>query len=116
MMPEELIFKIVGAAEWELAIADGVFRGAEIDLSDGYIHFSSAAQVAETAAQHFAGRDDLILVAIDATRLGDSLKWEPSRGGDLFPHFYGELDLEFVNDARPLLIGDDGVHQFDGMV
>ena len=114
-MPENLIFKIVSEAEWNQAVASGVFRGAEIDLSDGYIHFSTSAQVAETAAKHFVGRRDLLLFAIDANQLGDALKWEPSRGGDLFPHLYGELDLDLVKDARPLPIGENGEHRFDGM-
>ena len=114
-MPENLIFKIVSEAEWNQAVASGVFRGAEIDLSDGYIHFSTSAQVGETASKHFSGRRDLLLVAIDATQLGDALKWEPSRGGDLFPHLYGELDLDLVKDARPLPIGENGEHRFDGM-
>ena len=115
-MPENLIFKIVSEAEWERAVANGVFRGAEIDLSDGYIHFSTSAQVAETASKHFAGRTDLLLVAVNATQLGAALNWEPSRGGDLFPHLYGELNLELVKDARPLPVGENGEHRFDGMV
>ena len=114
-MPENLIFKIVSEAQWARAVAQGVFRGAEIDLSDGYIHFSTSAQVAETATKHFAGRRDLWLVAVSASQLGDALKWEPSRGGDLFPHLYGELNLDLVKDARPLPIGENGEHRFDGL-
>jgi len=96
-----LIYKIVSQSEWALAEAAGVFMGAEIDLADVYIHFSSESQVAETAAKHFAGRDDLLLVAVDATAVGDALKWEPSRGGDLFPHLYAPLKLsDVVSVAR----------------
>ncbi len=85
---------------WREAARDGVFRGAPIDLADGYIHFSTAAQVAETAARHFAGATDLVLVAVDAAALGDALRWEPSRGGALFPHLYGTLPLSAVHSRR----------------
>jgi uncharacterized protein (DUF952 family) len=106
-----LIYKIAPAALWREAEARGVFTGAPVDLSDGYIHFSTAAQARETAARHFAGQQDLLLVAVDAGRLGD-LRWEPSRGGDLFPHLYGPLDLAAVAWAKPLPLGDDGAHVF----
>ena len=76
------IYKIVPAALWREAQSAGIFRGAPVDLADGFIHFSTAAQVTETAAKHFAGQDDLLLLRVDAGRLGDALKWEPSRGGD----------------------------------
>ena len=88
-----LIFKIVSSMEWRAAEAGGVFRGAAVDRADGYIHFSTAGQVRETAARHFAGQDDLVLVAVDAAALGPALTWEPSRGGALFPHLYGDLPL-----------------------
>src|SRR5262245_56427142 len=80
------IYKICDTALWREAERVGVFRGAPIDVKDGFIHFSSAAQVAETAARHFSGADGLLLIAVDAVALGDKLVWEPSRGGDLFPH------------------------------
>ena len=99
------IYKICDIALWRAAERAGVFEGAEVDVRDGFIHFSSAKQVAETAAKHFAGATDLMLVAIDADALGDALKWELSRGGDLFPHLYGTLPLSAVLWAKPLPLG-----------
>jgi len=87
-----MIYKILPRTEWDAAVAAGAFAGSAVDLADGYIHFSTAAQVHETAAKHFAGQTDLVLVAIDPATLGDALKWEPSRGGALFPHLYAPLD------------------------
>jgi uncharacterized protein (DUF952 family) len=107
-----LIYKICPAALWRQAEAQGVFRGAPVDLADGYIHFSTAAQVADTAAKHFAGQRDLLLIAVEAEKLGASLKWEVSRGGALFPHLYAPLDLQAVRDVVPLPLGDDGKHGF----
>ena len=107
-----IIFKICRAAEWAQAVRDGVFRGSAVDLRDGYIHFSTAAQVAETAARHFAGQSDLVLVAVDAAALGDKLKWEPSRGGALFPHLYGELPVTAALWAKPLPLDSEGLHVF----
>ena len=107
-----LIYKICSEALWREAERVGVFAGAAIDLEDGYIHFSTAAQAPETAARHFAGQGDLVLVAIDAGALGDGLRWEPSRGGDLFPHLYGPLRLDAVRWVRPLPLGPDGRHVF----
>ena len=92
------------------ARAQGVYRGSQVDRSDGFIHFSTAAQAAETAARHFAGRADLVLVAVDAAALGDALRHEPSRGGALFPHLYGELPLDAVAWAEPLPLRADGRH------
>jgi uncharacterized protein (DUF952 family) len=93
-MQESLVYKIVAAAEWKRAEAAGVFDGSAVDRRDGFIHFSTAAQVAETAARHFADQHDLLLVAVDATTL--DLRWEPSRGGQLFPHLYGPLPMTAV--------------------
>ena len=107
-----LILKIVGAAEWREAEAAGVFAGAGVDLSDGYIHFSTAAQAGDTAAKWFAGRTDLVLAAVDADTLGAALRWEPSRGGALFPHLYAPLSLSSVRWARALPLGADGRHVF----
>jgi uncharacterized protein (DUF952 family) len=102
------LYKIVEASAWEAAIQAGTFVGAEIDLKDGYIHLSTATQAGETARRHFAGRDGLLLIAIEAQALGDALKWEPSRGGDLFPHLYGPLAPELAVETRPLTLNADG--------
>lgn len=107
-----IIFKICRTAEWAQAARDGMFRGSSVDLRDGYIHFSTAAQVAETAARHFAGQDDLMLVAVDAVALGGKLKWEPSRGGALFPHLYGDLPATAALWAKPLPLDNAGLHVF----
>jgi uncharacterized protein (DUF952 family) len=106
------IYKICEGDLWRQAEASGVFRGAEIDVRDGFIHFSTAAQVRETAARHFAGISDLILAAIDVSALDDALRWEPARGGDLFPHLYGMLPLAAVRRVRPLPLGEGGGHVF----
>ena len=101
------IYKICETALWREAERDGLFRGAGIDARDGFIHFSTAAQIAETAARHFAGKIGLMLVAVDAGALGEALKWEASRGGELFPHLYAALPLGNVLWARPLPAGAD---------
>jgi uncharacterized protein (DUF952 family) len=111
----ETIYKIVPESLWRQAEKAGVFEGAAIDLSDGYIHFSTAEQARETAAKHFAGQADLLLVAIDAARLGPQLKYEPSRGGALFPHLYAPLQLDAVRWKKPLPLGPDGEHVFPEM-
>ena len=103
-----LIYKIVTAAQWRDAQGAGVFHGAPVDLADGYIHFSTAAQAEETAAKHFAGQNDLLLVAVDVQTLGDALKWEVSRGGALFPHIYAALPLSAVLAYGPLERDHDG--------
>jgi uncharacterized protein (DUF952 family) len=107
-----LIFKIVPEDLWQEAEALGVFKGAPVDLADGYIHFSTADQARETAARHFAGQDRLLLAAFDADALGSDLKWEPSRGGDLFPHLYADLPTSLAVWVRPLPLGADGTHVF----
>jgi uncharacterized protein (DUF952 family) len=107
-----LIFKICDSALWRKAELAGSFRGAPIDASDGFIHFSTVAQVVETAARHFARVDNLVLVAVDAPALGGALRWEPSRGGDLFPHLYAALPLAAVVWVKPLPLGADGRHVF----
>lgn len=106
------VFKILGADEWRDAQAAGVFAGSQVDRDDGFVHFSTAEQAPETAAKWFAGRDDLWLVAVDVQKLGDDLKWEPSRGGALFPHLYAPLPLTAVIWARELRRGPDGRHVF----
>ena len=105
-----LVYKICPRALWNQAERDGVFRGAPVDRADGFIHFSTAEQVRETAAKHFAGASDLVLVAVAAEQLGAALKWEPSRGGALFPHLYGPLRLTAVRWVQALLLDDDGRH------
>jgi uncharacterized protein (DUF952 family) len=107
-----LIYKICSQALWRDAERAGVFLGAGVDPTDGYIHFSTAAQAPETAARHFSGKDDLVLVAVDAEGLGEALRYEPSRGGDLFPHLYASLRLDAVRWVRPLPLGPDGRHVF----
>ncbi|MBX3490207.1 DUF952 domain-containing protein [Parvibaculum sp.] len=107
-----ILYKIVGEHEWLAAAAEGRFIGSAVDLDDGFIHFSTAGQVAETAARHFAGRKGLVLVAVEAAALGAALKWEPSRGGALFPHLYDVLDLKAVRRVVPLPVGEDGAHLF----
>ena len=101
------IYKICDAALWREAERSGVFAGAPVDHADGYIHFSTAGQVAETAARHFAGQADLVLVAVDAAALGTALRHEPSRGGALFPHLYGTLPLSAVRWVKPLPLDGD---------
>jgi uncharacterized protein (DUF952 family) len=96
------IYKICGLSEWRTAEEDGKFVGSGIDVRDGFIHFSSAAQVAETAAKHFARQTGLMLIAVDAAVLGSALKWERSRNDDLFPHLYAPLPMSAVRWARPL--------------
>ena len=105
------VYKICDAGLWRDAERAGVFDGAPVDLTDGYIHFSTAQQVAETAARHFAGMADLVLVAADAETLGAALRYEPSRGGAMFPHLYGTLPLSAVRWVKPLPLGADG-HTF----
>lgn len=106
------IYKICPEAMWREAERTGTFAGAPIDLADGYIHFSTAAQVVETAAKHFGGQNDLVLVAIEAEKLGSALKFEVSRGGALFPHLYAPLQATAAKWVRPLPLKADGAHDF----
>lgn len=107
------IYKILSAALWREAEAAGRFVGSPVDLQDGFIHFSTAAQVRETAAKHFAGVSDLVLAAISTAAIdGPAFRWEPSRGGDLFPHLYRALPLDAVRWVKPLPLGTDGRHKF----
>jgi uncharacterized protein (DUF952 family) len=108
-----MIYKICPVSIWREAAGRGVFSGAGIDRRDGYIHFSTALQLQETAARHFAGQDGLVLVAVDESVLGrPALKWEPARDGSLFPHLYGDLSLAAVRWTKPLPLGTDGRHLF----
>ncbi|MDF3415685.1 DUF952 domain-containing protein [Sulfitobacter sp. M57] len=106
-----LIFKIFRSEEWQVLREKGETAGAPIDLADGYVHFSTADQARETAAKHFAGAQDLFLIAVNAEAAGDALKWEVSRGDALFPHLYRTMLLEDVVWAQPLPLAD-GQHQF----
>jgi uncharacterized protein (DUF952 family) len=108
----QLIYKIAPRSLWQTAESKGVFDGAPIDHADGYIHFSTAQQARETADKHFAGQDDLLLVAVRADKLGQALKYEVSRGGALFPHLYAVLPLDAVEWVKPLPLGSDGRHAF----
>ncbi len=108
----QLIYKILPASLWDEAVRSGVFKGAGIDLADGYIHFSTADQMRETAAKHFAGQADLVLFAVDGDTLGPALKFELSRGGDLFPHLYAPLDVSDISWVKPLPLDGNGNHIF----
>jgi uncharacterized protein (DUF952 family) len=107
-----IIFKLCRAAEWAAAERSGTFRGSPVDLRDGYIHLSTSEQVVETAARHFARVDELMLLAVDADTLGSTLKWEPSRGGSLFPHLYDQLPVARVLWVRALPLDPEGRHVF----
>jgi uncharacterized protein (DUF952 family) len=103
------IYKILPRAEWEAAQATGAFLGSAVDLADGFIHFSAADQAEETARRYFAGQADLYVLAVEAEALGPALKWEPSRGGALFPHLFGPLPCDQVIEARPAPLRADGL-------
>jgi uncharacterized protein (DUF952 family) len=111
-----LVYKILSTEEWRRAEEAGAFAGSAVDRADGYIHFSTAEQAPETAAKWFAGRDDLTLAAVDAAALAPRLRWEPSRGGALFPHLYGPLPLNAVLWSRPLPLKPDGRHDFGSLI
>ena len=102
------IYKLIDRAVWDEAKAAGSFAGAEIDLRDGYIHLSTAAQAQETASLHFKGRADLLVLEIEADALGEALEWEPSRGGQMFPHLYGPLATDRVTAVHEAPLGEDG--------
>jgi len=106
------LYKICDVALWREAERRGTFFGSPVDARDGYVHFSTDAQVRETAARHFSGMSDVVLVAVEAQALGAALKWESSRGGDLFPHLYSPLPLSAVRWVKPLPCGADGRHAF----
>ena len=106
------IYHICRREEWEAARASGRYLGSSQDKADGFIHLSGADQVQASAARHRAGQAGLVLLAVDAARLGSALKWEKSRGGALFPHLYGPLPVEAVSAAHDLPLGADGLHAF----
>ena len=115
-MTDQTIFHMCRAEEWETALATGAYPGSSQDAADGFIHFSTAAKIVESAAKHRAGQSGLLLLTVDAGMLGDALKWEPSRGGQLFPHLYGALPVTAAIRVDPLPLGDDGRHVFPGHV
>jgi uncharacterized protein (DUF952 family) len=104
---EPLVYKICPREEWEIALVDGVYRGSAVDRRDGFIHFSKEAQVRETLRQHFAGQRDLLLLSVDPVGLGPALRFEVSRGGELFPHLYGDLSVSLVREVKELQNGPD---------
>jgi uncharacterized protein (DUF952 family) len=107
-----LIYKICPEPLWREAEEAQRFAGAPVDLADGFIHFSTGAQLRETAAKHFAGQRGLLLIAVDDAKLGPALRYEPSRGGALFPHLYAPLDPKAVRWVAPLPLNQDGSHLF----
>ena len=110
-MTDTVIYKICTADEWTEAEHQGEFTGSAVDIADGFIHFSTASQAVETARRHFAGQTGLVLIAIDTGKLSAALKWEESRGGDLFPHLYATLPTSAATDVFPLPL-ENGVHKF----
>ena|ERR1700686_1416404 len=107
-----MIYHMCPAETWDAAVRSGEYRGTADDLRDGFIHFSTAEQVAESARRHRAGQAGLVLIAVESAQLGERLKWEPSRGGALFPHLYGRLGPSEVARVEPLSLGPDGEHIF----
>jgi uncharacterized protein (DUF952 family) len=110
-----LIYKILPQAEWDEACGKGRFDGSPVDVQDGFIHFSTAAQAQETAAKHFRGQTDLMVVAFETEELGEALRWEPSRAGQLFPHLYGALDTTLALGGWPAPLDADGVPQLGAL-
>lgn len=106
-------YKLVDRSEWTSALAAGAYAGSAVDLADGYIHMSTASQLAETARRHYAGKSDLVLVEVALAPLGDELKWEASRGGDLFPHLFAPLPATAGSPQRGLSVDAEGVMRFD---
>ncbi len=105
------IYKICSASAWREAERSGVYRGSTDDARDGFIHFSTATQLAETVRKHFAGQKDLLLISVDADAIGAALRWERSRNEELFPHLYGELDLGAVSGVQDMPAQSDGSHE-----
>jgi len=113
-MLENLIYHLCRRGDWRAALEKRTYGGTGDDLRDGFLHFSTGQQVAESAARHRAGVSDLLLIGVDPDSLGDLLKWEPSRGGQLFPHLYGALPTAAVVRTEELPLGNDGYHMFPG--
>jgi uncharacterized protein (DUF952 family) len=110
MLPDDshFIYKVCSSAEWADAVTAGAYPGSAVDIRDGFIHFSTGAQLGETLRRYFAGQRDLVLVAVDPDDLGAALRWEPSRGGDLFPHLYEELPVALARRVTPLEVPGEG--------
>jgi uncharacterized protein (DUF952 family) len=109
------IYKILPKRDWRAARAAGRYLGSVVDRQDGFIHFSTAAQAQETARRHFAGQAGLVVLEVEADDLGEALRWEPSRGGDLFPHLYGPLDPARVRSTVEAPLGPDGTPQIPAL-
>lgn len=116
MSTAQHIYHLAAAADWQAAQADGRYCGSPDDIRDGFMHFSTGAQVVESAARHRAGRTDQVLLCIASAALGQDLRWEPSRGGQLFPHLYAPLDVTKVLSAVALPLGPDGRHVFPALL
>lgn len=112
----EIIYKVARADEWQAAREAGVYQGSADDARDGYIHFSTAAQLPATLARHYAGREGLLLIAVEVGALGDKLVWEASRGGDLFPHLYAPLPVDAALWYTPLTLKADGTHDLPAVL
>lgn len=109
------VYKLLTRAEWAAAEAKGLFEGSAVDLADGFIHFSTAAQAPETGRRYFSGLSDLVIVGFEDEALGAGLKWEPSRGGDLFPHLYGPLPTTLAVEVRNVALDASGVPVLEGL-
>ncbi len=109
---EQFIYKISTRQEWDLALSKGVYQGSKDDLRDGFIHFSKASQLRETARKHFSGQADLLLIVVDSSKFGPELKWEVSRGGELFPHLFDSLNVSLISGQYELPLNDQGEHVF----
>ncbi len=114
-MAQALIYHVCRAEEWRAAETRGSYAGSTQDAGDGFIHFSTAAQIVESAARHRAGQSGLVLLAVDPAALGAALRWGPSRDGQLFPHLFGALPCSAVRRVAPLPLGDDGRHVFPAL-
>jgi len=111
-MNDDVIYHMCRADEWALALTTGSYPGSSQDQADGFIHFSTRDQVWTSAAKHRRGQNGIVLLSVDAAKLGPDLKWEPSRGGDLFPHLYAPLNIDAVLETIPLPLAEDGIHVF----
>jgi|SRR5215469_10181401 len=107
-MSDRIVYKVMPKAEHQQMQRDGVFHGSPVDIADGYIHLSSRCQLAATLDRHYSGVTGLMLVAVDLSRLGDTVRWEPARDGALFPHIYGRLPMEAVVSVTPVERAADG--------